>query len=70
MEVIMKKFLAIILACLVLCSVLVACGGDEKESADIVVGDFEEGSDEYYVPEPDGGTSNNKDFELGEVPLS
>ncbi len=66
-EKIMKKFLSIAIIVTALCASLAACGDNENETGGIIIDDPDE-SEQYYIPEPDGGTST-ENFELGGVPL-
>ncbi|MGM9644763.1 MAG: hypothetical protein ACI3X1_06725 [Eubacteriales bacterium] len=65
----MRKFFALLLASLLLCTLLTACTKDEEETAEPVVGGLDEETGDYYVPEPDDG-EETKNYELGGVPLT
>ena len=65
----MRRFFAILLASLLLCALLTACTKGEEETAEAIVGGFDEDTEEYYVPERGDG-EETKDYELGGVPLT
>ncbi len=62
----MRKIISISII-ISLCIFLASCGGNENETGEAVVEDPSE-TQEYYIPEPEGGPST-EDFELGGVPL-
>lgn len=67
----MRKFFAILLASLLLCTLLTACtdGESEDETAKAIVGGDDDTAEEYVVDGGEGDQSDEK-YGLGGVPLT
>ena len=67
----MKRFFALLLACLALSLLFSSCTGGEKEdeTPSVAIGGLDEDTQEYYTPSlPEGETV--QEFGMGGVPLS